>query len=242
MKYGIISDIHGNLEAFRVVLERIGGLDKHICLGDMVGYGPNPNECVDLAHEHKIPTVAGNHDKACTGELNVTWFNRDAADAIRWTQRELKTSSLEFLKDLPTHLEFEDFEIVHGSLRNHVEEYIMSLFDAMPTFELMKKPLLFVGHTHVPACVVMKQNGDFDGWKLEDGDVVGLKEFKKAILNVGGVGQPRDGDPRASYGVYDSEKKEVSIYRVPYDISKVQVKMREAGLPVHLIERLEYGM
>jgi diadenosine tetraphosphatase ApaH/serine/threonine PP2A family protein phosphatase len=106
----------------------------------------------------------------------------------------------------------------------------------------MKKALLFVGHTHVPACVVMKQNGDFDGWKLGDGDVVRLKEFKKAILNVGGVGQPRDGDPRASYGVYDSDRKEVSIHRVSYDIEKVQQKMRTKGLPEPLVERLKYGV
>lgn len=241
MRYGIISDIHGNLEALHIVLDRIKETDKIICLGDLVGYGPNPNECVEAIKSMNIPVVAGNHDKATTGEMDVTWFNRDARDAIKWTQGEIKKKNLEYLKNLPLTLDFEVFQIVHGSLRAPLEEYITSLFEAMPTFPLMKKPLLFVGHSHVPLCIVMKKDGKFDGWVLGDGDVVKLKEFEKAIVNPGGVGQPRDGDPRASYGIYDSDKNEVSIFRIPYDIKKVQEKMRKAGLPVPLIERLAFG-
>ena len=241
MKYGMISDIHSNLEAFNVVLEAIKVTDKIICLGDLVGYGPDPNECVETLKSMSIPVVAGNHDKATTGEMDISWFNRDAADAIKWTQAEIKETNLEFLKSLPLSLDLEGFQIVHGSLREPLEEYITSIFEAMPTFELMKKPLLYVGHSHVPLCIVMKKDGSFDGWVLGDGDIVKLKEFKKVIINPGGIGQPRDGDPRASYGIYDTDENEFSLFRVPYDIEKVQEKMKKAGLPVPLIERLAFG-
>ncbi|MCX5726480.1 MAG: metallophosphoesterase family protein [Candidatus Saganbacteria bacterium] len=241
MKYGVISDIHSNLEALNAVLERIKVADKIICSGDLVGYGPDPNECVATVKERNILTVAGNHDKITTGEMDISWFNRDAADAIKWTQGEIKQTNLEYLKSLPLSLDLEGFQIVHGSLREPLEEYITSIFEAMPTFELMKEPLLFVGHSHVPLCIVMKNDGTFDGWVLGDGDIVKLKEFKKVIINPGGVGQPRDGDPRASYGIYDSDKNEFSLFRVPYNIEKVQEKMKKAGLPVSLIERLASG-
>ncbi len=242
MKIGIIADIHSNLEALNVVLERVKKSDKIICLGDIVGYGPNPNECVKIIRDLKIPTIAGNHDKAAIGEMETTWFNRSARDAIIWTREELTKENLEYLKSLPLTLEFEDFEIVHGSLREPLEEYITSNMEAIPNFEKMKKPLCFIGHSHVPLCIVEKENKKYDGWQLGDGDVVKLKGFKKAIVNVGGVGQPRDGDSRASYGIYNNESKEVSIYRVPYNIERVQEKMKEKGLPEPLIERLRYGM
>lgn len=242
MKIGIISDIHGNLEALNVVLERIKGADKRVCLGDLVGYGPNPNECIKIVRDMNIPTVAGNHDKASIGEMDLTWFNRNARDAVIWTKKELSEENTEYLKCLPLTVEFDDFEIVHGSLRDPLSEYVTSIAEAVPTLEQMKKPLCFVGHSHKPLCVVKTKDGKYDGWQLQDGDVVRLKEFEKALVNVGGVGQPRDGDPRASYGVYDNEKKEVSIYRVPYNIERVQEKMREKGLPEPLIERLKYGV
>jgi len=241
MKFGIISDIHSNLEALNVVLERLKGLEKIICLGDLVGYGPNPNECVKIVRDLNIPTIAGNHDKASIGEMEITWFNRNARDAILWTRKELTEENVEYLKSLPLILEFEDFEIVHGSLRDPLLEYITSIMEAVPTLEKMKKPLCFIGHSHVPLCIVKEKDGEYNGWMLGDGDVVRLKEFERTIVNVGGVGQPRDGDPRASYGVYDSDKKEASIYRVPYDIEKVQQKMRTKGLPEPLVERLKYG-
>ena len=241
MKYGIISDIHSNLEALNIVLSNLKDIDKLICLGDIVGYGPNPNECVEVIKNLSIPTVAGNHDKAVIGELSIEWFNRDAADAVRWTQIEISGKNLEYLKSLPIHLDFENFEIVHGSLREPVEEYITSIFEAMPTFEKMKKPLLFVGHTHVPIAIVMKKDGDFDGWMLEDNQNIRTPEWEKVLINPGGVGQPRDGDSRASFGIYDSDKKEFTLHRIEYNIEKVQEKMRVAGLPSWLIERFAFG-
>jgi len=242
MQIGIIADIHANLEAFNVVLEHLKGADKIVCAGDIVGYGPDPNECVKIMRELKIPSVAGNHEKAVLGGMDVTCFNRAAREAIAWTGEKLTSENLEYLKTLPLTLQFEEFEIVHGSLRDPLEEYITGIMDAIPTFEKMKKPLCFVGHSHVPLCVYEKNDGKFDGWHLQDGDHIKLKKFKRAIVNVGGVGQPRDGDPRASYGIYNNESREVSIYRVTYNIERVQEKMKKAGLPESLIERLKYGI
>lgn len=242
MKVGIISDIHANLPALNVVLERLKAADQIVCLGDIVGYGPNPNECVKIIRDLNIPAVAGNHDKASTGQMDTTDFDKNAAEAIIWTGEKLSKENLEYLRSLPLSLEFEEFEIVHGSLRDPLSEYITSIAEAVPTLEEMKKPLCFVGHSHRPICVVKTKDGKYDGWQLGDGDVVRLKTFEKALVNVGAVGQPRDGDPRASYAVYDDEKKETSLFRVSYNIEKVQEEMRKAGLPEPLVERLKYGM
>jgi len=241
MLYGIISDIHGNLEALEKILAQLTMVDKKICLGDVVGYGPNPNECVNLIRKLKIPAVAGNHDKAVTGELELTWFNRHASDAVLWTKKEISAENLEFLMKLPLILEEDDFYLVHGSLRSPLEEYITSVFDALPTFEKMKKPLCFVGHFHVPLVVVMKKDGNYDGRVLTDKEEVLVDNYKKVIINVGGVGQPRDGDARACFGIYDTKTRIFTLKRIEYDFTKVQAKMREVGLPLPLIERLQYG-
>jgi len=221
VRYGIIADIHGNLEALLAVLSRLEGkAEKLVCLGDIIGYGPDPNECCEILRKLGIPSVAGNHEKATTGELPLTWFNPNAAAAIRWTQKVILPENLEYIKGLPLTLDFPEFEIVHGSLVNPAEEYLTSMAEAIPTFNLMQKPLLFVGHTHRP---------------------LRLKYDKKEIINPGSVGQPRDGDPWAAYFVYDTEKKEGELFRVNYDIEAVQNKMKAAGLPQFLIERLALG-
>jgi len=241
MLYGIISDIHGNLEALEKILAQLTIVDKKICLGDMVGYGPNPNECVNLIRKLKIPAVAGNHDKAVTGELELTWFNRYASDAVLWTKKEISAENLDFLMKLPLILEEDDFYLVHGSLRSPLEEYITSVFDALPTFEKMKKPLCFVGHSHVPLVVVIKKDGNYDARVLTDNEEVLVDNYNKVIINVGGVGQPRDGDARACFGIYDTKTRIFTLKRIEYDFTKVQAKMREVGLPLPLIERLQYG-
>lgn len=220
MLYGIIADIHSNLEAFRVVLQELRAVEQIVCLGDIVGYGPNPTECITIMKERNIPTVAGNHDKAAVGEMSTQWFNENARLAVEWTSEQLTDDSIVYLKTSPLTLEFDDFQIVHGSLVNPLEEYLENRTVAFPTFEKMTKGLLFVGHTHVP---------------------LHLRSEAKEIINPGSVGQPRDGDPRASFGIYDSEKKEFTLHRIEYNISLVQEKMKKAELPPHLIERLSYG-
>ncbi|HTY12854.1 MAG TPA: metallophosphoesterase family protein [Candidatus Omnitrophota bacterium] len=222
MRYGIIADVHGNLEALLSVLDALSGrMDRIICLGDIIGYGPNPNECCDLIKRHDIKSVAGNHEKAALGEMPIEWFNPAAACAIRWTQAELTEPNREFIKGLPLTMEFGDFAAVHGGLVSPLEEYLENIFTAVPTFNLMRTRYLFVGHTHRP---LMLNYGD------------------KKIINPGSVGQPRDGDPRAAYVTFNPESGEAILHRVDYDIQGVQEKMRKAELPAKLIERLRSGM
>lgn len=241
MLYGIISDIHSNLEALDVVLNKLYLAEKLICIGDIVGYGPNPNECVEKVKELNIPTVAGNHDKAVTGEMDIKWFNQNARDAVTWTQRVIFQEYLDYLKKLPLILEEDDFQCVHGSLRSPLEEYITSIAEALPTFELMKKPVCFIGHSHVPLFIAQKKDGNYDGRVMDDGEEIVVTDYEKVIINVGGVGQPRDGDPRASYGLYDSRAELFSMHRVEYNIEQVQKKMKTFGLPQPLIDRLQFG-
>lgn len=241
MLYGIIADIHSNLEAFRTVLQELRAVDQIVCLGDIVGYGPDPNECVAVMQEKNIPTVAGNHDKAAIREMSTQWFNENARLAVEWTSEQLTDDSIAFLKSLPLSLEFEDFQIVHGSLRNPLEEYVTSLNEAAATIELMTKPLCFIGHSHIPLYVGLTKEGVYKGRELADKDLVEMSIFRKTLINPGGVGQPRDGDPRASFGIYDSEKKEFTLHRVEYNVQMVQEKMKMAGLPQSLIDRLKFG-
>jgi len=236
-----LADIHSNLEAFRVCLEAAGEVDGYISPGDLVGYGPNPNECIELVKANKFTCIGGNHDLACVERIDASWFAREAKEAIEWTSRQLNEKSREFLGSLEEHLQIENYEIVHGSLRNHMEEYITNIQDGKATIELMKKDICFVGHLHIPLVIVREKDGRYDGWQLNDGDVVDVSKFDKAVINVGAVGQPRDFDKRASFGIYDTEAKTVGIRKVEYNISAVQEKMRKADLPDFLIERLKYG-
>jgi predicted phosphodiesterase len=240
MLYGIIADIHSNLEALEVVLHELRYVDQIVCVGDIVGYGPDPNECLKIIQEGKISAVAGNHDKAAVGEMSLEWFVEHAKEALIWTREQLTVDSIQYLKALPLTLEFSDFQLVHGSLRNPLEEYIEGFAEAVPNLELMTKLLLFVGHTHRPICVVQRGEG-YDGWRLKDNQTIRLPEYQKVLINPGGVGQPRDGDPRASFGVYDSEKREFTLHRVEYNVAAVQEKMRKVGLPQILIDRLVFG-
>jgi len=241
MLYGIISDIHSNLEALTSVLKQLKNVDKIICLGDVVGYGPNPNECVEEIRQLKIPTIAGNHDRAVTKDLVTTWFNANAKAAVKWTQQVITLENLEYLKNLPEVIVEDKFEIVHGSLRSPLEEYITNISEAIPTFDLMTQPLCFIGHTHRPMFIGLKNDGNFDGRTLKDNEEVFVGDYEKVIINVGSVGQPRDRDPRASYGAYNSKTKIFSLHRVAYDIVKVQKKMKAVNLPQFLIDRLATG-
>ena len=243
MRYAIIGDIHANLAAFTAVLddiERRGGVEKAWCLGDVVGYGPDPHECVELLRRTNHVCIAGNHDWAAIGKIDTTEFNPDAAAACHWTTRQLSSTDVEYLGNLPLAIEEGDFTLVHGSPREPIWEYLLSTSMAKENFACFKSQFCLVGHSHVPLVFSLRENGtcSFGNMVTDVGLILGKNRL---IVNPGSVGQPRDGDPRASYAIYDSDIRQVRIYRIPYDIRATQDKMMAAGLPIRLVNRLETG-
>lgn len=243
MRYLIISDIHANFAAFEAVLDDVGGFDKIWCLGDMVGYGPDPNECIEKLREFDHICVAGNHDWAALERLDLEDFNPDAQYACRWTQARLTPDNQAYLEGLPTTLIEEGFTLVHGSPRQPVWEYILYPSIARPNFRQFGTQCCFIGHTHTPVIfqLVIAEFGEFcelvplpldEPWPLGE---------DRLIINPGSVGQPRDGDPRASYAILDIEHLTIEYRRIPYPIDKTQGRMEEAGLPERLISRLSFG-
>ena len=241
MKALILSDIHSNQEALTTVIDDAngnGGFDELWALGDLVGYGPDPAACIDLLKEHDARCVAGNHDLAVSGRMGLEMFNEYAAAAARWTVGQLGKTDVEYLQGLPLRLEMHGFTAVHGSPRDPVWEYVVNSVAALAAFEDIVTPRCLVGHSHVPF-ICRLENGA-PAFRLATTGPVDV-ENGRAIVNPGSVGQPRDGDPRASYAVYDSEAETITHYRVQYDIAATQRKMRERGLPHYLAERLTYG-
>lgn len=243
MSYAIIADIHANLEAFTAVLEdmaRRGGVEELWCLGDVVGYGPDPHRCIELLRQYNHICVAGNHDWAATGKIDTTAFNPDAAAACHWTEQQLSPEDKKYLDGLPLTIERDDFTIVHGSPREPIWEYILSTSIARENFPLLPSKYCLVGHTHVPM-VFREEDGSCSSNYLQPN--IGLVLGKsRLIINPGGVGQPRDNDPRASYAIYDSETGVIRLYRIPYDIGATQDKMMQKNLPIHLVTRLQHGL
>jgi predicted phosphodiesterase len=242
VRVAVVADIHANLEAFRSVLEdaRTGGpIDAVWSLGDLVGYGPEPSACIALLRSYPHWTVAGNHDLAATGAIGIDDFNPFAAEAARWTASTLSEVEKLWLRGLPEVLVQDDFTLVHGSLRDPVWEYLVSPAAAEAHFALQTTPFSLVGHSHIPLC--FKENGAWvDAEALQDGETVELGG-NRLILNPGGVGQPRDGDSRASYATLDTEARRWQLHRVAYNIAATQRKMLAVGLPEYLIERLARG-
>jgi predicted phosphodiesterase len=248
MRLAIISDIHANLEALEAVLNSIGTMDRFICLGDIVGYGPDPNECV--ARVRSLPglvCVAGNHDLAAVGKYAHDWFNAHARAAIEWTQQRLSQSSREFLEQLPLIARVDDLTLVHGALPEPMD-YITGLAEALSTFQEMQTPVCLIGHTHVAECYHLRTSLDVPGSLarlkhryLTRGGRVLCEPGSHYVINCGSVGQPRDGNPQAAFGVFNSATKTMRLIRVAYDIEQVQGKMRDADLPPLLSERLSYG-
>jgi diadenosine tetraphosphatase ApaH/serine/threonine PP2A family protein phosphatase len=244
MRYALIADIHANLTAFTAVLDDIehrGGVEEFWCLGDIVGYGPDPSQCIELLRKQKHICVVGNHDLAAIGRLSLADFNPDAASACRWTAQQLSTEDIEYLGGLPQVIEKDDFTLVHGSPREPIWEYLVSVGSARENFTHFKSQFCLVGHSHVPMIFRQDEDGNcsFIPWTATIGQFLGKS---RAIINPGGIGQPRDGDPRASYAIYDSESKVVRLYRVPYDINATQVRMTRHNLPMRLVVRLEHGL
>jgi diadenosine tetraphosphatase ApaH/serine/threonine PP2A family protein phosphatase len=240
----LVTDVHSNLAALEAVLahaEAGGAVDEIWSMGDLVGYGPQPGECLALLRSYTLRAVIGNHDLAAVGGMDTRDFNREAAEANAWTAQVLTPEDAAFLKGLPQTLVQDGITLVHGSLRLPVWEYIFSPDIALHHFKLQRTPYSLVGHTHVP--MVFEEVPGRRAplmYPLSDGDVLQLGE-RRLIINPGGVGQPRDGDPRTAYALYHTEDHTVSLYRVPYDIERTQRAMRDAGLPDRLITRLSYG-
>ena len=243
MRYLIISDIHSNLEAFEAVLADAGFFDRVWCLGDVVGYGPDPNECVERLRDLPHICVAGNHDWAVLGKLDLDDFNPEARRACLWTREQLLPANREYLEALPQSLVEEGFTLVHGSPRHPIWEYILYPSTARANFEHFDTRFCFVGHTHV--AVIYRHNPENPAKacdvlipSLDDPLVLGEDRL---IINPGSVGQPRDGDPRASYIILDSDKLTLEYRRIPYPVEVTQARMMEKGLPPRLIVRLGYG-
>jgi len=243
MRYAILGDIHSNLVAFEAVLEDIevrGGVSEIWCLGDVVGYGPEPHACIELLRRYNHVCVAGNHDWAAIGKIDISDFNPDAAEACRWTAQQLTAEDIIYLQNLPLSLKQGDFVLVHGSPRHPIWEYILSVDDARDNFNYFDTKFCLVGHSHVPLMFWCDNTGACLGARLPQEIRLGSQGFR-LIINPGGVGQPRDGDPRASYAIYDGDAQIMYHYRVSYDINATQKKMRERNLPPPLIFRLSYG-
>ena len=242
MRVLIISDIHANLPAFETVMDDAkGDWDYVWCLGDVVGYGPNPNECCDLLKSLPHLCLAGNHDWAALGRLDIRTFNADARKAVTWTMETLTSENLAYLAALPTTFVLGNYTLVHGSPREPVWEYILDPLIAALNFPQFETSFCFVGHTHTPVIYQMlNERGDTDAIPPSYGEPK-LLEGQRLIVNPGSVGQPRDNNPDAAYAILHVEKMVLEHRRIPYPIEKTQEMMRSFGMPDRLITRLKHG-
>lgn len=242
MRYAIFSDIHSNLEAFQAVIEayKKERIDRYLCIGDVVGYASNPNECIEKIEGLAASCIAGNHDWAAADLFSIEYFNPEAAEAIVWTKRHLIDKSNYFLENLKLTYKNNDFVLAHGTLENPQDfNYMTDAYAAGKSFELLENNICFVGHTHTPG-IFMKDAGG--GITYFQRSAIEIKENNRYIINVGSVGQPRDGDNRAAYCVYDTDKKKVTVERIGYDIQTARKKIIKAGLPKFLADRLLSGL
>jgi diadenosine tetraphosphatase ApaH/serine/threonine PP2A family protein phosphatase len=244
MRIAIVSDVHSNLGGLQAVLRRAdagGPVDAVWCLGDIVGYGPEPSAVLSELRRRRLTVVAGNHDLAACGRMGVEEFNRAAAEAVIWTAEQLSYAEGDFLRGLPLTAVSDPFTLVHGSLRYPEWEYLLSGEQALAQFELQTTPYSLVGHSHLPFWVEEEAPGRTPVFhRAEDGTSLEVGE-RRLIINPGSCGQPRDGDPRASFVLYDDAAATVTWHRVEYDIAETQQKMRSAGLDTWLTERLAIG-
>lgn len=241
MRYAIFSDVHSNLEALEAVMDsyKKEGIDKYLCIGDLIGYGANPRECIEKVRSIASVVCAGNHDWAAVRLFSLEYFNSDARSAILWTRHLLSQGHQGFLESLKLTFKNEDLILVHGTLNNpHEFNYLSDAYIAEETFRLMDRNVCFVGHTHQPQIFSKDQNERIYAHKEA---AVTLSNANKYIVNVGSVGQPRDGDPHASYCIYDSKEREIQIKRVKYNAEAARKKIIEKGLPKFLGDRLIAG-
>jgi diadenosine tetraphosphatase ApaH/serine/threonine PP2A family protein phosphatase len=242
MRIAVVSDIHGNLHALRAVLDAVAAeeVDALWCLGDLVGYGPRPNECCAEVERAASLCLVGNHDLGVLGRIPLAEFSDDAAAAARWSQTVLDAEARAFLERLPSQGLAEDVELFHASPRDPVWEYVLSDEVALAAFRLTSAPVVLVGHSHVALAFVL-EDGAVDGAVVPGGAEIDVAEGR-FILNPGSVGQPRDGDPRAAYLVLDLDARRALHRRVAYPIERTQEEIRERGLPEALADRLAHGL
>ena len=243
MKIGIISDIHSNSEALNSVLKNIEKVDEFLCLGDIIGYGADPNYCIEKVKDLNCRCIGGNHDFAVAGKVNINYFNYAARAAILWTSLQLKKENLNFLLNLKKKIELKNNILaVHGSPQNPLLEYILDKDTANLIFSKLNFKICFVGHSHLAGCFSFNENNkQIDYIDYSNGGCIEINKNKRYIINCGSVGQPRDGNPKASYGIYDLKFNKVNIYRVSYPINLTKSKIINAGLPRSLADRLNYG-
>jgi predicted phosphodiesterase len=237
----VLSDIHANLTAMEAVITDAAKFDRVFCLGDVVGYGPDPNECISLLLAlPQLQVVMGNHDAALCGIIEVGNFNYDAQQALQVQASMLSAASLDWLELLDVEKDTSDLHMAHGSPRNPIWEYLLNNSVALENFSAFTSQVCLIGHTHVPS--IFELNGTHKVRLLlpEQGDL--WRSTKRFLLNPGSVGQPRDGNPKAAYVIFDDEDDTWQFRRVPYDVAAVQARMRVLGLPPRLIERLERGV
>lgn len=237
MKYGILSDIHANLEALTSVLNdaRSRGIKRFICLGDIVGYNANPAACLDIIRDLNCAVVKGNHDAYASGDIIPEGVNDRARASLEWTRENLRSDQLQWLRSLPMQRRVGDIEIVHASMYESENwHYVVNGIEAILHFHFQKSRLCFYGHIHQQIYFSTEErrtHRDYEKFSLE-GD-------HQYFVNVGSVGQPRSDDKRAEYVVYDTQKKSIEPYKVEYDIEEACRKIREAGLPEHNALRLQ---
>lgn len=241
MRYAVISDVHGNIEALKAVLKDIRKkkIAEIVFLGDAVGYGPDPIECINILNAECKILLAGNHDYAVLGLIDIDFFNPYAKAAILWTKEKINKESLEILKTFLISKEIENRKIflVHSTPKEPEKwHYLLTLWDAEVNFHYFGNKICLLGHSHQPVIIERIPSGEMHVYR----DEAKIKESDRYIINVGSVGQPRDGDPRACYAIVDDVS--IRLCRVEYDIEKTQSKMRIYGLPSKLIERLSRGV
>lgn len=241
MRVAIYSDVHSNIEAFQAVINDIDrqNVDQKLFLGDIVGYGPNPNECIELLKENSDVVLGGNHDWAAVGLTDDSYFNEYARESMKWTINTLTDENKEYLKALPPDAVLDNFQIAHSTpLEPEEWHYIMSVQDAQENYPVLEKDICFIGHSHQPVII-----------EFMDGiNILPIKDMykqidknRKYIINVGSVGQPRDSNPDACYLIYEMDTGNIQYRRVEYNVKRVQKRMTRFKLPKYLIERIAVG-
>ncbi len=239
MLYAILGDIHANYEALEAALQACEKLnvDRHYCVGDIVGYGADPSLCLQTLRELGCHSVAGNHDRAVTGKLDTAYFNAFAREAVDWTRKQLVQEQLDYLDSLELVIENPDITITHAGLHNpEAFDYIQTSYDAFRSFQVMKTLVCFIGHSHVPVTFLRGER-----IFISTESQIQANEHDQCLINVGSVGQPRDDNPKAAFGTFDTDSKLFQLYRIDYDIEKASRKILDAGLPTILAERLKLG-
>ncbi len=241
MRTLVISDIHANLTALEAVLADAGTYDSAWCLGDLVGYGPDPNPCVERIRAlPNLQCIIGNHDAAAVGLIDVDAFNPEARQTVLWTQEALSPANREYLRQLPERVKLEFITLVHGSPYRPIWEYLLDTRTATFSFEFFETPYCFVGHTHLPVLYYLPDDRSTAQLIVPE-HISQMTLAPRAIINPGSVGQPRDRDPRAAYAILDLTDYTWEWHRVEYNIQEVQERMRSASLPERHISRLSAG-